>query len=530
MIKQLLSVAVVAAISFGTAFAQQTVFIGETGYDNLAAAVSAVQDGQTITITGEQVFTGGRITVDRAVNFTIKGEGETAKFTRGSGNKTNLFLLLKQCTVNFDNITFDGANVDGVTNKMVEVNTGANVTFNNCEFANCTNTAIQVKNTTTLNNVSSSTNNLPENKGLVFVGKDNAATFSGTANYSVEIEKQYHIIAGENISGKVELILTGEYKNELLVVANSVDTEVFSLANAAENFFLMAKDGNLVLGKNVVKNETTGVLYTSLSEAMGAASVKDVLVVLENLDVADRLNNAKDGNRNLTIKGANPDNKIVLKRTFKNKLFVTTNGHFTFENIVFDCNNMENNTYELQASQGNLNLHNVEIINSVSTKGLAEIKGGRVLLLDNVTKSNCTSTTPDVALSGKLELNGNNNLSVNVTNTDAGVITAKGELTNTDPIELTLPVETALGSIVVNGTTAYQKFILTNADRYLKAENGNLVLSDKKATGIEDVTVADEDAPAEYYNLSGMRVNGENLTPGIYVKRQGGKATKVYVK
>jgi len=52
----------------------------------------------------------------------------------------------------------------------------------------------------------------------------------------------------------------------------------------------------------------------------------------------------------------------------------------------------------------------------------------------------------------------------------------------------------------------------------------------KKKTGITDITVADENAPAEYYNLSGMRVNGENLTPGIYVKRQGGKATKVYVK
>lgn len=43
---------------------------------------------------------------------------------------------------------------------------------------------------------------------------------------------------------------------------------------------------------------------------------------------------------------------------------------------------------------------------------------------------------------------------------------------------------------------------------------------------IEDVTPT----PAIYYNLNGMRVNGDALAPGIYVKRQGNKITKVYVK
>lgn len=53
--------------------------------------------------------------------------------------------------------------------------------------------------------------------------------------------------------------------------------------------------------------------------------------------------------------------------------------------------------------------------------------------------------------------------------------------------------------------------------------------SKKTQTGIEDITV-DENAPVEYYNINGMRVNGDNLTPGLYIRRQGGKATKVYVK
>ncbi|MCM1519578.1 MAG: hypothetical protein NC098_02205 [Lachnoclostridium sp.] len=47
------------------------------------------------------------------------------------------------------------------------------------------------------------------------------------------------------------------------------------------------------------------------------------------------------------------------------------------------------------------------------------------------------------------------------------------------------------------------------------------------ATGIAEVVV-DENAPVEYYNLQGVRV--ENPSNGIFIRRQGNKATKVLVK
>ncbi len=47
--------------------------------------------------------------------------------------------------------------------------------------------------------------------------------------------------------------------------------------------------------------------------------------------------------------------------------------------------------------------------------------------------------------------------------------------------------------------------------------------------GVNEITV-DENAPVEYYNLQGIRVAEENLSNGIYVKRQGTTATKVVVK
>ena len=56
-----------------------------------------------------------------------------------------------------------------------------------------------------------------------------------------------------------------------------------------------------------------------------------------------------------------------------------------------------------------------------------------------------------------------------------------------------------------------------------------LLLKGKK-TGVEDVTIeeVDEDAPVEYYNLQGVKV--ENPSNGIFIKVQGKKSTKVYVK
>ena len=51
-------------------------------------------------------------------------------------------------------------------------------------------------------------------------------------------------------------------------------------------------------------------------------------------------------------------------------------------------------------------------------------------------------------------------------------------------------------------------------------------------TSAIDAISADNDAnaPVEYFNLQGIKVDGNNLTPGIYVKVQGNTATKVYVK
>lgn len=51
-------------------------------------------------------------------------------------------------------------------------------------------------------------------------------------------------------------------------------------------------------------------------------------------------------------------------------------------------------------------------------------------------------------------------------------------------------------------------------------------------SAVENITVdgADTDAPVVYYNLQGIQVDADNLTPGVYVKVQGKTATKVIIR
>ncbi|MDE6452656.1 MAG: hypothetical protein K2L27_00470 [Muribaculaceae bacterium] len=530
MIKNLLTAAAFALLAASSAAAQQTVFIGETGYDNIAAAFTAANDGDVITVKGNQTVS-SRINFRAEKSVTVKGEGSNISLVRADGYKNGLILVDTKATVSFENLTIDGANVAEVSNKPVEIgNTATAVSFTDCKIVNFNNAdrAIHAAKATTITNLTEA--NSTFTNGTVYVGAANALTVAGTNNeYSIRYDRlSWPIKGSEGLAGKIMLNLP-TYEAGATVVNNCTAADAFVLGNAPEggNFALKAQDGKIVLVSEtpIVRNETTGETYASFNEAYAAAVNGDVLVLLENITLADRF---LFGTNGVTIKGVNPDITIT-RGNFTNKLFLGANQNTTLEDLVLDCNNQPNNNYEFQAGTNTFTLKNVKILNSKAEKGLFDVKDtNRTLNLTDVTKENCSSATPDINLVGKLVLSGNTNLSVNVT-FNPGTITVGGELTNEEPIEITLSTLPEIGTTIVSGTTDYNKFALTNDGSYLAVgEDNNLVLSDKNVTGIEDVTV--ENAPVEYYNLSGMRVNGDSLTPGVYVKRQGAKTVKVYVK
>ena len=113
---------------------------------------------------------------------------------------------------------------------------------------------------------------------------------------------------------------------------------------------------------------------------------------------------------------------------------------------------------------------------------------------------------------------------------------------NDQPAIETFDLEADTWYPVENNTIDLTKLPMTSGNEKLqitvKAVNADNVESEVYTTepfanpggttGIADIELGEE-APAEYYNLQGVRMEGE-LTPGLYIRRQGNKATKVIVK
>ena len=59
-----------------------------------------------------------------------------------------------------------------------------------------------------------------------------------------------------------------------------------------------------------------------------------------------------------------------------------------------------------------------------------------------------------------------------------------------------------------------------------------VIIGDLNPAGIDGVVVDEEEGPAEYFTIQGISAgtDSEALAPGLYIKRQGGKATKILVK
>ena len=57
-----------------------------------------------------------------------------------------------------------------------------------------------------------------------------------------------------------------------------------------------------------------------------------------------------------------------------------------------------------------------------------------------------------------------------------------------------------------------------------------VTLVEDNLQGIEDIIGDQNNGPVEFYNLQGIKVASDNLTPGIYIMRQGDKASKVLVQ
>ena len=69
-----------------------------------------------------------------------------------------------------------------------------------------------------------------------------------------------------------------------------------------------------------------------------------------------------------------------------------------------------------------------------------------------------------------------------------------------------------------------------NIYQYCPSNGMGLYQLSVKGAAVSDIAVDSTAAEPVYYNLSGLRVNADNLATGIYIKVAGGKASKVIVR
>lgn len=81
------------------------------------------------------------------------------------------------------------------------------------------------------------------------------------------------------------------------------------------------------------------------------------------------------------------------------------------------------------------------------------------------------------------------------------------------------------GTIIAHDKAAAKDLLKYESVRFYCKEN---VAVDN--AGVAEIVIDDENAPVELYNLNGVRVNSDNLVPGLYIRRQGTKASKIIVR
>lgn len=203
-----------------------TVKIGTTGYADLAAALAAVQDGETITLLDDQEIS-SRVNVQNK-SITITG-GKTIK--RATGYNGIMFLTVnpssgeKAATITLDGVTIDGQNVEA-TSPVAEASNKGTTILKNVVLQNCKNVKEDGTQTSIIVNKGSGKlvldgvtfTDCTARDGMVFVGTNNVTVKGNVTIPAINIEGDYAIQEDEaSATAKITLNISSSRHYGLLV-------------------------------------------------------------------------------------------------------------------------------------------------------------------------------------------------------------------------------------------------------------------------------------------------------------------------
>ena len=565
------SAVMLSAVAFA---ASADIKIGETSYTNLNAAVGAVQDGETILISGSVDCT-WTFNPGKNLNFTIEGVGEdaTINIKRRGDNTFRLFFNLKQANVGLTlkNLTISMVEVEGVTGadfdgNLIQQQSGT-LTMENVivkGFATtATNGAIRIHSnsvSTSFTGISFENCTTGNGSDVVVAKPDYNLVVGGTCNFTCQLNDNSSYLTADNLSSNshIKLVLPSGMTGK--VVKGAENFEMFTVAANGTQYILGPQDGNIVALANnnvllvqIVEGKTTSSTMANFPKAADFTTGDNIRILLyKDVNFTSSVSFAGK-----TIEIAGAKDGVTLTRT-RDKYVVngtTANTHVTVKNLTLsqsaDC---QYNFVILDQATSSVALHNVAFKNN-NVNGALVAQSAGDLVLDGVTFDNCTSSAGalvTVGAPGNLTLTGlNNGLSI-YPEFDIKKLTpinCEGIQIPNETIKFKVS-ESFIESIPNDPNNSTQKlwpivitnfnhrnpgayFYVVNTGYALDCDNDgkDLVFLPNTLVGVEKVdTDAAEDVAPVYYNLNGVKVSADALTPGLYICVRGDKTTKVAIR
>ena len=566
-----------SAVAFA---ASADIKIGETSYTNLKAAVGAVQDGETILISGSVDCTW---TFNPGKNFTIEGVGEDATINiKRRGDKTKTFRLFfhlqnENVGLTLKNLTISMVEVEGVTGadfagNLIQQQSGT-LTMENVivkGFATtATNGAIRIYGNAVssgLKNVAFEDCTIPNNYNVFCAKGGYSVNIGGKCNYTVRLNEKTSSLTADNIAegSNIDLSLASSITGNDVVVKGTEDFEMFSVATSGSNYILGPQDGNIVALANnnvllvqIVEGKTTSSTMANFPKAADFTTGDNIRILLyKDVNFTSSVSFAGK-----TIEIAGAKDGVTLTRTTDRYVVngTTKNTHVTVKNLTlsqsadYQSADYQNNFVILDKATSSVALHNVAFKNN-NVNGALVAQSAGDLVLDGVTFDNCTSSAGalvTVGAPGNVTLSGlNEGLSIAPTFNIANVTPINCEGIQKPENLITVVIsEDFINSIPVdtddeskkcpviftnfNHTDPYDYFTISNTNYTLDYTDGgkNLILITKTASGVEEIEGEEAaDVAPVYYDVNGVMVPSDALTPGLYICVKGDKASKVVIR
>lgn len=548
MKKSLLSL--VALLGMATAIQAQdnvTNLTTGTDYSTIVAAFNAAESGDELQVNNDvNMDNGSRCGTKANYVYTIKGANADVVVTRNNTTQHQMFLLnTTGSTINLQDMILDGGRITN-KNEIIALESSNDVlSMTNIIVRNVTtvtDNVINLKNnnkyTINLTDVKfegSVHTNVTEKNCDIPVKSNTTLTLAGDNNLTIYYEGAATVkVADEGITNTTPIVLNVDNIVGGTAVQNCTDPSKFTLTNP--DLSLVVKNGNLVVeGKSVVVTTPgievegiTGCNFSSINDAVTAVEAntgltKDNNVVL-TLYMDQTVTTRAHMKKQYTVAPAEGMD-ITINANATNISFLVEGGILNMSDVKI-VNGTNKNAFETKSGGSLVSLTNVDFESAKVTDNnqIRALSGAKVTLENvNVTDWNSSKAFLFLGASGS-HIVGNSTFSIDVENN----YNLNGEgWTPAGIVDVYFSGTRGINTTLINNFTDVAKLnLMADGDTYaLVANNGNIEVWDPIHAGIDNVDVDCNDAPVEYYNLQGVRV--ENPAAGLYIMKQGNKVTKV---